>query len=125
MQTPEDNLRHIEQDRIHSLVTRDLETALRLHADDFELINPMGKRLTKEQYLGGIESGQIAYQHWTPGEIDVRIYQGAAVLRYESQIEINFSGQLIPSHRYLHTDLYELQGGQWKVVWSQATRVIS
>ena len=49
-----DQLRAIERARLRSLVEADLPTARRLHADDFELINPVGGTLTKEKYLGDI-----------------------------------------------------------------------
>ena len=37
-----DQLRAVERARLRSLVEAGLETARRLHADDFELINPVG-----------------------------------------------------------------------------------
>jgi hypothetical protein len=44
-----DHLRAIERDRLRSLVGADLATARRLHADDFQLINPRGGTLSKDQ----------------------------------------------------------------------------
>jgi hypothetical protein len=43
-----DQLRAIERERLRSLVDADVATARRLHADDFELINPKGGSLSKE-----------------------------------------------------------------------------
>ena len=37
-----DLIRATERERLRSLVTRNLETANQLHADDFQLINPLG-----------------------------------------------------------------------------------
>jgi len=114
-------LRSTERDRLNALVTRDVERATRLHADDFQLINPLGGSLSKEQYLGGIRSGQIHYLYWEPESIAVRLYADAAVIRYRSALEIVVQGRHIPRQRYWHTDLYERRGGQWQVVWSHAT----
>lgn len=114
-------LRFTERERLRALVSRDVERAAQLHSDDFQLINPLGGALSKEQYLGGIASGQIRYLYWEPETIDVRVYGCAAVMRYRSQLEIVVRGHHIPRQRYWHTDLYEQQGAEWRVVWSHAT----
>jgi hypothetical protein len=114
-------LRSIEQERLRALVSGDVQRAAQLHSDDFQLINPLGGALSKEQYLGGIRSGQIRYLCWEPEAITVRVYGDAAALRYRSQLEIVVQGRHIPRQRYWHTDLYERQGADWRVVWSHAT----
>ena len=100
-----------------------MEVARQLHADDFQLINPRGGSLSKEQYLGGIASGQLDYLVWEPESIEVRLYGEAAVIRYQSQLEIVVQGQKVPRQRYWHTDTYEKRNGRWQVVWSQATGI--
>jgi hypothetical protein len=97
--------------------------AHQLHADDFQLITPAGGALSKEQYLGGIASGEIDYRVWEPDSIAVRLYGQAAVLRYQSQLEIVVRGRQVPLRRYWHTDSYEKRNGRWQVVWSQATEI--
>jgi Domain of unknown function (DUF4440) len=114
-------IRSTECERLRALVTGDVERAGQLHTDDFQLINPLGGALSKEQYLGGISSGQIHYLYWEPEPIAVRIYGDVAVIRYRSQLEIVVQGRHIPRQRYWHTDLYERHGAQWQVVWSHAT----
>ena len=114
-------LRATERERLRALVSGDIARAAQLHADDFQLINPLGGALSKDQYLGGISSGQIHYLHWEPGSIVVRVYGDAAMVRYQSELEIIVQGRHIPRQRYWHTDLYERHGSQWQVVWSHAT----
>jgi Domain of unknown function (DUF4440) len=114
-------LRSTERERLRALVSGDAERAAQLHADDFQLINPLGGSLSKDQYLGGISSGQIHYLYWEPEAIAVRVYGGAAVMRYQSELEIVVQGRHIPRQRYWHTDVYERRGAQWQVVWSHAT----
>jgi hypothetical protein len=116
-----ESLRATERDRLRALVSGDIERAALLHADDFQLVNPLGGVLSKEQYLGGIGSGQIHYLHWEPGPITVRLHGDVAAIRYQAELEIVVKGQHIPRQRYWHTDLYERQRGQWRVVWSHAT----
>jgi hypothetical protein len=121
-QAQADAIRAIERTRVQALVEGDLETARPLHADDFQLITPLGDCLTKEQYLGAIDSGVVDYLVWDPQTIEVRLYGSTAVIRYQSQLEVVTQGQKTSLRRYWHTDLYEQREGQWQVVWSQATQ---
>lgn len=118
-----DVLRAIESERLRALVAADVARAAPLHADDFQLVNPLGGILSKEEYLGGIGSGQLNYLHWEPTSIAVRVYGDVAVIRYQSELEIVVQGVHIPRQRYWHTDLYERRSRQWQVVWSHATGV--
>lgn len=122
-QVEADLIRATERERLRALVEANMEVARQLHADDFQLINPRGGSLSKEQYLGGIASGQLDYLVWEPESIEVRLYGEAAVIRYQSQLEIVVQGQKVPRQRYWHTDTYEKRNGRWQVVWSQATGI--
>lgn len=59
-------LRHTERERLRALVAADTEAARALHADDFQLITPIGSMLSREQYLGAIAAGHIRYVSWEP-----------------------------------------------------------
>ena len=108
-------VRATEQQRLHALLHDDLETASKLHADDFELINPLGETSSKEAY---IDSGEaFAYTIWKPiSPMRVRVNGDSAVIRYESELEIHGT-----RGNYWHTDYYEKRNGQWQIVWSQTT----
>ncbi len=119
-----DLIRAAEHERLRALVDANMEVARRLHADDFQLINPRGGALSKAEYLGGVASGELNYLVWDPeSPIEVRLYGQAAVIRYQSQLEIVVQGQKVPRQRYWHTDVYEKRDGRWQVVWSQATGI--
>lgn len=106
----------------------DMEVADRLHADDFQLINPAGATVSKRQYLDGIASGEINYLVFEPdSDIDVRWYGATAAIRYRSNLKIILGGQAAGEdsgpNSYWHTDLYEFHDGRWQVIWSQATLI--
>jgi hypothetical protein len=122
-QAEADLIRATERERLRALVEANVPRARELHADDFQLVNPLGGVLSKQEYLGGIGSGQLDYLFWDPDSIVVRIYGDAAVIRYSSRLEIVVQGRHVPRQRYWHTDFYERQNGQWRVVWSQATAI--
>lgn len=118
-----DQLRDIERERLRSLVDADVVTARRFHADDFQLINPKGGSLSKEQYLGDIASGDLDYLEWEPGDIRVRLYGDSAVIRYQAHLRVSVKGSPGRDVTFWHTDLYEKRNGQWQVVWSHATQI--
>jgi Domain of unknown function (DUF4440) len=118
-----DRLRDIEHQCLRALVEADMEVARQLHADDFQLITPFGDSLSKEEYLGTVESGDIDYVVWKPDAIEVRLSGDMAVLRYSSRIEIVVGGQRMPPGNYWHTDYYEKRNGRWQDVLSQATEM--
>ncbi|ULR47063.1 nuclear transport factor 2 family protein [Rhizobium sp. K102] len=122
-QTAADRIREIERTRLRALVAADMSAARPLHADDFQLITPIGVALSREEYLGGIAAGGIKYRAWEPGDIAVRLNGSAAVIRYRARLEVIFNGLAVPPGEYWHTDTYELRDGEWMVVWSQATAV--
>jgi len=116
------DLDRIERDRLRALVDADVTRAAPFHAEDFQLVTPSGRVLSKEQYLEAVRSGDIDYALWEAGEIVARSYGDVAVIRYPAEIAFTVDGTRTPRGRYWHIDLYERRGGRWQVVWSQATR---
>lgn len=121
--TEEDRIRETERVRLRALVEADMATAKPLHAEDFQLITPIGLPLSRDEYLGAIASGQINYLSWEPSDIAVRLKGRAAVIRYRARLEVIFHGHPVPPGQYWHTDTYEHRDGRWMVVWSQATAI--
>jgi hypothetical protein len=122
-QSKADKLRAVERERLRALVDADIPTASRLHADDFELINPVGGTLTKAQYLKDVASGELDYLEWEPGEIRVRLYGKSAVIRYQARLRVSVKGSPVRPVRFWHTDLYEKRNGRWQIVWAHATQI--
>ena len=118
------DLADVERKRLRALVEADLAVADQLHASDFQLITPGGDSLSKEEYLQAVASGEIDYLVWDPEEIDLRLHDETACLRYKSTIRIVVRGQEFEPGRYWHTDFYELRDDRWQVVWSQATQIV-
>ena len=120
----QDDVREIERQRLRVLVMRDLAAADLLHADDFQLITPSGRTLSKQDYLGGIASGHLNYRLWEiDSEIEVRLYEDVALIRYCSQLHMSRDGGEGEQRPFWHTDSYERRDGRWQVVWSQATLI--
>ena len=118
-----ESLRQTEHRRLAALIAKDKPVARSLHAPDYELITPGGGRLSGEEYLGGVLSGELDYRVFEPdGEIRVRLHGSVAILRYVAAIEMRMADGT-DADRFWHTDVYELRDGRWLAVWSQATRI--
>jgi hypothetical protein len=117
-------LRDIERRRLAALIHADAAESHDLHAEAYQLITPGGASLSKDEYLGQVADGSLAYRRFEPnGEIAVHLLgPSAAALRYQVTIDAVFPG----GHdvdRFWHTDIYERRDGRWQAVWSQATRI--
>ncbi len=112
----------LERERLRALVESDMDVAEALHADDYQLVTPGGRAMSKREYLDGVAAGELRYVVFeAASEPAVRAFDEVAVLRYRARIEID-----LPDGRdaglFWHTDVYERREGRWQAVWSQATR---
>jgi hypothetical protein len=89
-----DDVRSAEQERLSALIAVNMDVARQLHADDFQLITPLGAIFSKEEYLGAVAAGHLHYLAMQlDSPIDVRMYDAMALIRYRAQIEIEVQGQ--------------------------------
>jgi hypothetical protein len=118
-----DLIRDTERRRLRALVAPDIDEARAMHGEDYQLVTPGGATMSKRDYLDRIASGELDYHVFEPeSAMAVRVYETAAVVRYQARIEIVVDGSR-DSGSFWHTDLYEVRGGRWQAIWSQATRI--
>ena len=118
-----DYFRSLELSRLQALVQRNLQLADTFHASDLQLVTPSGRVYSKAEYLNEIETRQLNYWKWEPKAIDVRLFEGVALLRYQADLVMGDDPDNPTPFTCWHTDSYELRGGLWQVVWSHATIV--
>jgi hypothetical protein len=106
----------LELRRTQALVHRDSHVFEQLHADDYELVTPAGRTLSRAEYLRLITEAPF-YTDWKMGPLRARIDSGLTVLRYPATLSFA-SGQAM---EVWHTDVYERRAGHWQAVWAQAT----
>jgi ketosteroid isomerase-like protein len=119
-----DELRTIEQERLAAFVAADVPTLQRLHANDFQLVNPAGQELNRDDYLNGIAEGFITYRRWEPeGRIQAYVFGEVAILRYRSTVEVSVQGEAQPEQRFWQVEVYEKRRDGWQATFSQSTRI--
>jgi hypothetical protein len=121
--TQADQLRALERSRLHALVDGDTAAARKQMASDFQLINPAGSPLSRGDFLGAIEAGDLDFLALEPtSQIAVRVHGKMAALRYETSFDLVVGGTHL-THQAWTTSIYERRRGRWQVVWQQTTAV--
>jgi len=105
------------------VVDADTATARKLTAPDFQLINPAGAALSRDNFLGGVEAGVIDFISLEPSSpIAVRLSGDSATLRYQTAFDVVAGGTHV-THQAWTTALYERRNGRWQIVWGQTTAI--
>jgi hypothetical protein len=120
-----EELRALERRRLRSLVDADLDVARALHSPEYQLITPGGVSMSRDDYLTQIASGELRYSVFEPeqdSEVAVRLFAGAAAVRYVARIVVTFPGGTDDA-RFWHTDLWEAHPAGWQATWSHATSI--
>jgi hypothetical protein len=118
-----DSVRAIERSRLRALVAADVRAARKLIAADFQLINPAGDPLSRDELLGGVKAGAIDFLAIEPiSQIAVRTAGRSATPRYRARFDLVAGGTHL-THDAWTTLLYQRHRGRWRVVWEQTTAV--
>ena len=116
----------IARERVAALLRADLNVAGRVHADDFQLITPLGAVFSRDEYLGAVAAGVIKYVSMElESQVDTRVYGDVVLIRYRTAIEVDVQGRRFPRASYWFTDAYEKRDERWQIVWSQGTGTTS
>jgi hypothetical protein len=118
-----ERLRAIVTTRLQALVDADTAIVRKLIAPDFQLINPAGVPLSRDELLGGVGAGVLDFVAIEPrSPIAVRLSGGSATLRYQSSYDVVVGGTHV-THDAWTTELYERRDGRWLLVWEQTTAI--
>ena len=119
-----DELRKIEEERLAAFVAGDVPALQRIHANDFQVVNPAGQELNREDYLNGVSQGFITYRTWQPeGRIQAYVFGEVAILRYRSLVELSVQGEAQPEQHFWQVEVYEKRRDGWQATFSQSTRI--
>ena len=118
-----DRVRAVERARVKALVAADIPAARKLTARDFQLINPAGAAMTRDDFLGAVQAGIVDFAVDEPiSPIRVRLAGSAATVRYLTRFDLVAGGTHL-AHDAWTTALYERRHGQWRAVWVQTTAI--
>ena len=116
-------LNELEQRLIRAWLEGDRETVEALLADDWTVIDPGGRVLTKAQVLEeGFETGVRKIESGTIDDVKVRVFGDAAVVTGRTTAAGSYAGAAF-SVTLRFTDVCVRRGDDWQVVASQGTLV--
>ncbi len=117
-----DQLKKLEQERVQAVIKGDTTTMDRMTGNDYFFIDAQGRVRKKQDTLSAIKSGDIKIESNDLDDLDVHVYGNTAVLTGKSTIKGQIGGQ-DSSGTYRFLRVYVKQGGQWKSVAFQQTKV--
>lgn len=84
-------------------------------ADDFVAVGPLGFMLTKREWIGRHQSGNMKYDALDLDEVTVRIYDQAAILIGRQVQDAAYRGNSVKA-QLRTTAVLVHQGGDWQLV---------
>jgi ketosteroid isomerase-like protein len=99
---------------------RDADFPLRILAEDYVAITPLGQVTTKQETISARRSGQLRYESMNVTDMVVRLYGDTAVVTARADIKGHQLGEDF-SGPYRYTRVWVRRSGHWQTVSYQAT----
>ena len=112
----------LEKGWAQAFIRNDAEAIARHVAQDWTIITPEGNVLDGSIFLGLIKAGDLTHEVMDFADTSVRVYGDAAVVTAQATSKGRFKGHAF-SESERSTDIFVKQGGQWKCVLTQLTRI--
>ena len=119
----EQTIRQIEQDWAVALTKADVAAIDKIEAADYQATDFTGMVSNKAQGLADLKSGAAKIDSFVLGELKVRVYGDTAVVNGTDTEKSSYKGK-DTSGQYSWTDVFVKQGGAWKAVNTQVTKVV-
>lgn len=121
----EQQVRKLEQERVHALVRGDLKALDRILASDLIYIHSSGLVDTKASFIGSLKSGALKYESMDHDDISVRMFPNFALIIGRSAVKVRSGGEgaELRSLQLRFTCSYARRGGRWQMVGWQSTRI--
>jgi ketosteroid isomerase-like protein len=119
----EQALMKIQHEWAEARVKGDSSYTRRIEADDCTIVWPDGRIVNKRGDLQSM-TGDIVFTEFKIDDLLVRLYGDTGIVVGEGIIKAHKGKQDLLGGKFVWTDTYVKQGGQWKVVASQITPVL-
>ena len=118
-----EEIKRVDQERIHAQVNADAVALDRIYADDFIGIGPSGTLRTKKDVLSDFTSGSLRFQSITTDDVRIRVYGNAAVETGLSTMKGQDAGKVVPEENRF-TRVWIKQGGRWRLVSNHYSNLV-
>jgi ketosteroid isomerase-like protein len=122
--SPEEQaLIRIQQDWAKARVKGDSSYTRRLEVDDCTIVWPDGRVVNKKEDLQTM-TGDIVFSEFKIDDLQVRVYGETGIVVGQGKISAQKERQNLLSGKFVWTDTFVKQDGEWKVVASQITPLL-
>jgi len=122
--SPEEQaLIQIQQDWAEARVKGDSSYTRRIEVDDCTIVWPDGSVVNKKEDLQTM-TGDVAFSEFNIDDLQVRVYGETGIVVGQGKISAQKGRQNLVNGKFVWTDTFVKQGGEWKVVASQITPVL-
>jgi ketosteroid isomerase-like protein len=119
----EQTLIRIQREWAEARVKGDSSYARRVEANDCAIVWPDGSIVNKRQDLQTM-TGDIAFTEFKIDDLRVRLYGDTGIVVGQGTIRAQKGKQDLLGGKFVWTDTFVKQRGEWKVVGSQITPVL-
>ena len=119
----EQALRRIQKDWADARLKRHSSFPRQIEADDFTVVWFDGRIVNKEEDVRSYESDDVTFTEFNIGDLQVRFYGDTAIVVGQVSLKAHAKNQDL-SGKYVWTDTFVKQDGEWKAVASQVTPVL-
>ena len=116
----EQALRRIQKDWADARLKRHSSFPRQIEADDFTVVWFDGRIVNKEEDVRSYESDDVTFTEFNIGDLQVRFYGDTAIVVGQVSLKAHAKNQDI-SGKYVWTDTFVKEDGEWKAVASQVT----
>src|SRR6187200_1378769 len=111
----EEAIRKLDNERIQAQIHADATALDRIYSADFIGVGPSGTVRTKPQVISDFTSGDLKFQSISTDEVQVRVYENAAVETGLSTMVGQDKGKTVPRDTRF-TRVWVKQQGRWRLV---------
>jgi ketosteroid isomerase-like protein len=116
-------LMKIQHEWAEARVKGDSSYARRVEANDCTIVWPDGSIVNKQQDLQTM-TGDIVFTEFKIDDLRVRLYGDTGIVVGQGTIRAHKGKQALLRGKFVWTDTFAKQGGEWKVLASQITPVL-
>ena len=116
----QDDVLAVSRAWVQAEIRGDLQTVAEILADDYKSVTSTGAVMTKHDWLELLPS--FHFEALSLEEVSIQLHGSTAIVRgvLTSRVQV---GDKQTSGRYRSTDVFVSEGGRWKAVASQLTRL--
>jgi ketosteroid isomerase-like protein len=113
-----------DEEMAQAVVSADLARLEDIYADDYVYVGSDGRQVTRAERLGAFRSGTLRYLSTRHSGAAVRVYGETAIVQGETHSKVVVNGRTVEGD-FRYVGVWVRRGNRWRIVLTQATRIVS